>query len=1138
MADSAVINSPDYWNQRFALDWTARGGAEQTSFFARVAIAMLPDFFWDDARKNTLSFVDVGCALGEALPDFRERLPKNKLSGVDVSKVAIRMAKERLPNFTFRAVKEDWSDAPGGDIMFCSNTLEHLKDWKKRLARLGELADKYVLMLVPFQEWARIDEHVVSFDFTSFPASLPDGKRLLYFRILDAAQAPDTHWPGHQALAIYGPKVGAEEGAAASSDPYAGVDFRGRPVARIKAGLLALQAAYPGAPQQSQADQAQALVDRVNAEWAQKLDASVAEMSAKHAELRTHYEGVLSERDAKLERSVNDLVAKHGEIKAHYERVLGERDARITQLSELQAWRQRAQELETALRDNLSQQLKRAQEQVQTLSVQTVEARIEAARAKMEAEQASRFAQQAAALELEKVRAALADKEREFDALRARAAEDLAAAEQRAEQRLGAAEQLNAVVAASLAEAKKALEEAEANAEQAVARASMLAAAANQLRDENAELQAVIMAASAQAQVVSADTTDVTTALDSEAVGALREELAAARALLAERQQEVEALKAEVKRATADHGALKAAIRVAVDERDQARAGPGGPPGRIQELEAQLARAEETAVASERAAQEATARHAAAMRELVGALDPALDALRRSWQGDYARLSGRAALLEQHASELHTQVLRILGSKSLKIGASLRRAYWTVLGQPGAPNETAPRDLPASQDAGSEFLRQWDKAKRAAEGARREMSAAPSPVADVTRAVAPPPPPPLVVAQPPPPVVRSEQGGRVIALQAASLGSGGLERVVFDLAIGLKARGETVIAICVLGGGAFADDLRQRGIPVHEVYRDVATYEAVLRENGVTDLFAHHSYFGYERAASLGIRLYDVVHNYYFWHRNSGNMIRRVAELSTQLIYVSSAVRAFHERLFGVPPGKGVVINNPVHLDGLIVPEKTQLQRLREKSADTIFLNVAQAFPSKAQPAMITAFARAYRKNRNMRLQIAGAPVKDEAARAVHARIDAEGVGSAVELLGHCDRRKMSRLYAEAHAFVLPSLYEGYSVSAIEAATYALPLILTNVGGAEDLIARSGCGILLPPATEDLAKLDPADVERLGLERENAATAALEKAFADVAGDRPQWMARALAAHYDIRSLDEMIDAYAAAMPAAARAGA
>ncbi len=1105
MADSAAINSPDYWNHRFAEDWTARGGAEQTSFFAQVAIAMLPEWFWQDARQHALSFVDVGCALGEALPDFRARLPRNKLTGIDVSKVAIRMARERLPNFTFRAVKEDWSDAPEAGVMYCSNTLEHLTDWRKRLARLSELAEHYILMLVPFQEKTLIDEHVVRFDFTSFPASLPDGRRLLYFRILDAAQTPETHWPGHQALAIYGAKVSAKDvHVETSHDPYAGADFRGRTAPQVKAALLGLQAAYPASDAQKPVS-AQGVVDRINAEWAQKLATSTAEMNAKHAELR-----------------------------AHYERVLGERDARIGQLSELQAWRQRAQDLEKALHENLTQQVKRAEEQAKALGDQLIQARVDIERLKPEMAQAERLA---------------AERQRELDALRAHAAQELAAAERKTQA-------LSEAASRARAEAEQRIAAVEADAAEARAEAAQAASS---------------------------------------------EELVAARTGLAACNQEIEALKADVKRATADHAALKAAIRIAVDERDQARVAQSEiPSARAQALEAEVAQAKEAAQAAEAgrveierimhetAAAHAKAmlgladqhgaamrqlgdghaaamrqlgdEHAAAMRDLAAALDPALDALRRSWQSDYARFSARNALLEQHAEELRTQVLRVLASKSLKIGTSLRRVYWTLLGQPGAPSEIAPTALPASADVGSEFLRAWDRAKRASDTARRTASAAPPTPPQGSQVVvqAPPPKPvasplpaiiqapalPIAAIAPPPPIASSpivaspaSDSGRVIALQAASLGSGGLERVVFDLAVGLKARGETVIAIVVTAGGAFADELRQRGIAVHEVNRDAAAYERVLRENAVTDLFAHHSYFGYERAASLGIRLYDVVHNYYFWHRNSGNMIRRVADLCTSVIYVSAAVRAFHERLFGVSASKAVVINNPVHLDGLIVPEKAQLQRLREKSAETIFLNVAQAFPSKAQPAMITAFARAFRKSGGMRLQIAGGPVKDDAARAVRERIEAEGIGASVELLGHCDRRRMSRLYAEAHAFVLPSLYEGYSVSAIEAATYGLPLILTNVGGAEDLIAMSGCGILLPPAVDDLSRLDAHAVEKLGLASENAATHALEQAFIDLVAGRAQWTARALDARYDIRSLDDVIEAYLSTMPANVAAG-
>lgn len=1107
------------------VDWASRGGAEQTSFFARLAIEMLPRWFWE-AASSGLSFIDIGCALGDGLPNFRTRLPKSKLTGLDVSKVAIRMAKERLPNFSFRAVKEDWSDAPRGDIIFCSNTLEHMKDWRKRLVRLSELADHYVLALVPFQEWTRIDEHVVTFDFTSFPPALPDGRRLLFLHIIDAAQAKDTHWPGHQALVIYGAKVSSADGpaVAASFDPYVGIDFRGRQVAQVKAALLALQAAYPDVQisnVQSRVESPEGAIDRVNAEWAKKLEVSVAEMNAKHVELREHYERLLHERDAKLERTSAELVAKHGELKTHYERVLGERDARISQLSELQAWRQRAQELENALRENLLQQLKRAEQEAQALAEQAAQARVEAAhvharerelalvhervvagelRESRLHEEIERLRQEILAaqplrLQLEVLQkevaaqvAALMDWSSRYDALRA---DYTAMAEQLESEKLSSqqartaaecAERAAEVALLQLREAQALTQSARAEAEAARCRAEAEAAGAGGVKGQEPSVSA----------------------------------------------EEVQQLKADLKRATADNSALKAAIRHAVDERDRARNGQGGAPiERLRALEGELA--------SARAEIEAGQAIGAAMGAFAVQLDASLAALQAAWQSDYARLSGRSALLEQRAEGLRAQVTRILRSKSMTIGTWFRRVYWTVLGQPGAASEAMPEALPPAPEGGSDFLHIWNTAKQATDVARRELEQRPpTPVSTMSSQQAVTLHPVVTDASPSQSI--SQPGGRVIAVQAASLGSGGLERVVFDTASGLHARGETVIAIVISGGGMFAEKLRQRGIAVHEVNRDVVAYEKVLRENGVTDLFAHHSYFGYERAASLGIRLYDVVHNYYFWHRNNAAMIRRVCDLCTRIVYVSSAVRTFHEHLFSVPHDKGVVINNPVHLDGLIVPDKKQLERLREKSVETIFLNVAQAFPSKAQPAMITAFARAYRKNRNMRLQIAGAPVKEEAERAVKERIEAEDVANAVELLGHCDRRRMSRLYAEAHAFVLPSLYEGYSVSAIEAATYKLPLILTGVGGAEDLIARSGCGILLPPATEDLAKLDPTAIEKLGLEPENAATAALARAFEAIAADRPQWINRGLEARYDIRSLDDVIEAYLAAMPAIVRA--
>jgi len=496
-----------------------------------------------------------------------------------------------------------------------------------------------------------------------------------------------------------------------------------------------------------------------------------------------------------------------------------------------------------------------------------------------------------------------------------------------------------------------------------------------------------------------------------------------------------------------------------------------------------------------------------------------LETLRNAWQSDRRR----AQLDQQHAQELRDLVTQILASKSWALAMRVRRVYLGVRGNPDPGMPVVPPPPAGAQSALSDFLAHWDVAK----GVLHQVGGDPNPAGASTAA----PVAPAAAWRAPPTATTSgggRGGGRVVAMQVASLNNGGLERVVLDLCVGLRQRGVRVLVIAVQTSGVIADELRQRDVPVFEIRQDLGEYERLLREEGVTDLFMHHSYFGVEQSADAGVRLYDVVHNYYFWQRDKVNHIRNIAQRCARVIYVSSAVRQFHELVFGVPHEKGVVINNPAHLDGLIVPDKTQLLRLREKQQETVFLNVAQAFPAKAQPAMITAFARAHRARGGMRLQIAGASVRENAGHAVQRRIEEEGVAGAVELLGHCDRRTMSRLYAQAHAFVLPSIYEGYSVSAIEAAAYGLPLVMTDVGGAQDLINNGGCGILLPPAIADLALPSVKEIEQVGLAAENGATAALERAFTEIAANRAHWTQRGLDARFNMRTLDEAIDAYLA----------
>ena len=59
-----------------------------------------------------------------------------------------------------------------------------------------------------------------------------------------------------------------------------------------------------------------------------------------------------------------------------------------------------------------------------------------------------------------------------------------------------------------------------------------------------------------------------------------------------------------------------------------------------------------------------------------------------------------------------------------------------------------------------------------------------------------------------------------------------------------------------------------------------------------------------------------------------------------------------------------------------------------------------------------------------------------------------------------------------ADAFLLPSFIEGWSIAMNEAMFYGKPMILSDIGGAAEVIDNSDTGLLLPTEYEDFTKLD------------------------------------------------------------------
>ena len=162
-------NTVETWESYFQADWEKNAGRRQTALFAR--------YFLDTVRlpPEAKTLLDVGCGMGDALPEIHARYPHLKLKGCDVSANALEKARQSYGGI---ADFEEWGfdDIEGHyDVIYCSNTLEHFENHVDIAA--GLLAHcRWLYILVPYMELKdgkrlTVDPgewHVATFDERTF----------------------------------------------------------------------------------------------------------------------------------------------------------------------------------------------------------------------------------------------------------------------------------------------------------------------------------------------------------------------------------------------------------------------------------------------------------------------------------------------------------------------------------------------------------------------------------------------------------------------------------------------------------------------------------------------------------------------------------------------------------------------------------------------------------------------------------------------------------------------------------------------------------------------------------------------------------------------------------------------------------
>ncbi len=315
---------------------------------------------------------------------------------------------------------------------------------------------------------------------------------------------------------------------------------------------------------------------------------------------------------------------------------------------------------------------------------------------------------------------------------------------------------------------------------------------------------------------------------------------------------------------------------------------------------------------------------------------------------------------------------------------------------------------------------------------------------------------------------------------------GGAQKHLYDLAVGMKEKGHTVVV--VLGGdGPLRTELEDAGIKTHSLVklgRDISLskdsasfwdiYAAVKRER--PDVIHLHS----PKAAGLGalasrlLRVKKIIYTVHGWTFNEDRSIWQKSLIAffswiTMLLCHKTILLSEREykqalnfpkikdRLVMILPG----MKQPVFMsiDGArqFLAKMCAIE-LGELNKKITIGTIAELHANKGLDYLIKAIEQVSKEYPNILCIIFGDGEEKERLATI---IKVAKLENNVKLLGFVNNA--SHYLKSLNIFILPSIKEGLPYALLEAGFASLPVIATTVGGVPEIVEDMKSGVLVQP---------------------------------------------------------------------------
>ncbi|MGQ9777570.1 MAG: glycosyltransferase, partial [Thermodesulfobacteriota bacterium] len=325
-----------------------------------------------------------------------------------------------------------------------------------------------------------------------------------------------------------------------------------------------------------------------------------------------------------------------------------------------------------------------------------------------------------------------------------------------------------------------------------------------------------------------------------------------------------------------------------------------------------------------------------------------------------------------------------------------------------------------------------------------------------------------------------------ILIETPSLDRGGMENVIFDFSKSLDKDLFKVVIVCVERGGELVQKCKEMGIPVEILMSNKSNgFREILDTYRIDIIISHHSTFGASISFDKGLPYIYTLHTLYTWFpEDIFSDFKKNIKYITKFIAVSHEVKKFTSYRFNIPEEKIDVIPNGIDIKEFISrPFTKQISRseLGLEKTDYVFIHVASINPLKGHNVLFSALKKLVYEYPWVKVLSVGDILNEDYFGFLKDEIESQKISENFIFLGFVE--DIRPYFKISDAFILTSFIEGYCLSALEAMSFKLPLILTDTGNARELLEGSGGGLLVRNAYENVLHLNFSSIDELSKEK-------------------------------------------------------